>query len=298
MLFRARPQTSDRRFSTLVATCALGSSALLLADALPALAQSAGQSALPGGSPEAVAKKRWGLLLNSNLSSSLHAFNDPNHSASADLWIMPSYALSSKWRLTGVLVVGKDLTGERLTTLSRTDLGAAWAGTPLNPFLRLTAATGVRLPFATHARDRQSLVSALKFSPRLLLNLEPAGLSSVSAFYESSVLLNFHEFQTATTGRPNTQVSWTQSVSGTWAPGEKFSSTTSFGWINAWTYGGFRSNSFSLDQQFSWQFNPTVGVSLGIGNSGSPLKPNGTESAISLIDPENSQAYCSLSLSL
>jgi hypothetical protein len=87
-------------------------------------------------------------------------------------------------------------------------------------------------------------------------------------------------------------------VSGTWAPGEKFSSTTTFGWLNAWTYAGTHTNSFSLDQQFSWQFTPRLGVSLGVGNSGSPLKPNGSESAISLINPDTSQAYCSFSLNL
>jgi hypothetical protein len=234
----------------------------------------------------------------SNLSTSLHSWNDPNHQASADLWLIPSYKLGSKFRLSTTLVLEREITGEQQTQISRSDLGLGWAGSELNPFLKLTVGSALKLPLVTNARARDSLITAVKVAPRLNLSLERLGLPSLSAFYENSGTLAFHEYETATSGRPNTRISWGQTLSGSWAPGEKFSATSTFAWVNAWTYGGTRTTSYQLDQQVSWQFTPVIGASVGIGNTGSPLKANGTDSAVSLIDPESSQAYCTLSLTL
>jgi hypothetical protein len=269
-----------------------------LSASLPAFAQQANAlNALVSGA-EGPLKKRWSLFAMSNLSSSLHRLDDPNHAASADLWLIPSFKLSRKFTLMATLAVSKDLKGEQRTLLNRTDLGLLWGGTRLNPFMHLTVGSGLRLPFSTDIRARDSLLTGARLAPRLNLNFSRLGLETVSAFVETSGTLNFHEFQTATSGRPNNRFVLGQTASATWAPGEVFSSTTTFGWSNAWTYMGFRNTTFQLDQQFGFQMTPQLGIALGVGNSGSPLRPNGTESAVSLIDPENSQAYCTVSLIL
>lgn len=256
-----------------------------VAAAAPALARAA-----DAPKPE----KRWGLTTIADISSNLKEWGTPTSEVSTGLWLIPSYKLSSKFSAGVVFIVAKDLTGERKLSLARSDLTSSWTGIQLNPFLKLTAAGSVRLPLAKDARSRQSLITSVRLAPRLNFDLERAGLRGVTGFYEIAGVRYFHEYDTTTEGRSNSKWANSHWLSASYAFTDKLSFSSAFIWTAAWTYSGNQKNTFKFDEALDYQINEKLGVGIGISNEGNPLKANGQDSNIALIDGQTSSVYGSV----
>ncbi len=239
-------------------------------------------------------EKRWGLTTIADISSNLQEWGTPKSVISTSFWLVPSYKLSSKFSAGLILILSKDLTGERQASLARSDLTSSWTGTQLNPFLKLTAAGSLRLPLAKDQRSRQSLITSVRLAPKLGFDLERAGLKGVTGFYEIAGVRYFHEYDTTTEGKSNSRWANSHWLSASYAFTDKLSFSSAFVWTAAWTYSGNQRNTFKFDEALDYQINEKLGVGIGISNEGNPLKANGQDSNIALIDGQTSSIYGSV----
>ncbi len=139
------------------------------------------------------------------------------------------------------------------------------------------------LPTSKYSHDGQSLQGSLNTSVTVLVN--PDRL--MTGFEMSAALAvgrNFHEMETAYDGSVNTQYSSSQSLSLSYSFESGISLSTDFLHRNAWSYQNSMKDGFEMSQELGYQINSTWAAAIGHTNSGSSLKPNGTDSNVQLIN--------------
>ncbi len=231
------------------------------------------------------------------ISSSLHRFDDIRHSASASFWLAPSLRFSEDVKLSFLAIFNKELTGERKNSMRNGSITARFKSVPLGSVVKFSHAVSAIIPLNEDARDRQSLVLGLKAAPRLLFDLEKFGLDPITGHVQSSITKNLHQFKTSTTGSSNREWVWTNWLQLNFAIWRKLTLSTSFVHSNLWTYEANRSQSFEISEEIAWDFSDHISLAVGHSNSGNAVKANGLNSNIDLFDPQGSTMYGSLSFS-
>ncbi len=244
------------------------------------------------------AKKKWGITLGLDAESSLHYWNDVNHAASLYITTVPSWQWNDSFKSSFVLVTRQDLEGERDVFVHKATLGLSWAGTQLNPFLKFSSGLSFGLPLSKDRRVRESYITGISLTPKLDLNLKQVGIHWLSGSYTISPARLIHSYRENTTGTSNNQYSLTNVPSVSITFSDKLSFTSSYEFVTSWTYAGNQKNSFAWNQSLDFQASEKVGLNASFGTSGTALKDNGVDSAISFYDSEKTSVSLGVSVSI
>jgi hypothetical protein len=202
--------------------------------------------------------------------------------------MIPQLELDSKFMPLALIQVDAPIDGHDLETrarVSRVDVGTIYAPVKLNPYLSFMPMAWMTTPFGANARDRVSLVAAVRLAPRLLFNLDPAKLP-VTGFVEVAGTRSFHEFETTTQGESNSPYSLSSLAFVIVNLSPKWSLMSAFAVGTSWTYQGNVTSRFSWSEGINFQLNDQLAFGAQISNAGPTLRANGIDSNVSLIDPE------------
>ena len=242
--------------------------------------------------------KAWELLTTLEGSSSLHESNDPNRSAFYSLELNPKYNLSSESSIEALGTVMQDLALDHAITVRNTLITAVRSGIPLNPFIKWIPSVSGTIPTNEEARSGDSLRGALSAKSKLKFDFARLGLTGLNAGIKGALTQSFYEFETSRLGSSNSR----QSISGTFNLGYDLNDRWSFGltYIRSvgFTYEGSRKYNFDVNPSVGFTFNKFVSLELGLDTLGDAYKENGETSRVSTFDPNNTNVYSSLQLTL
>jgi len=246
--------------------------------------------------PSAKPKSRFGLGVILAVSRDLRVTDHPDHSAGLYVEMDPSFKLSDKLTLVGVFTGTKSFTGEMRSKVDDGLLGLSYAAIPLDEkvFSLSPRLYGI-LPLSDNSREVTSLQTGAVLAGRLYI--KPTN-SIFSMYYQPSFTRYFHEFRESIKGKLNKASKLKHKVSADIALSEKWTINLVFENSSVWDYDNEISNDFNADQSINYSINDKIGLALGHTTSGDFWNEDRSESKYSLTDPEMSEVYFGLTLSL
>lgn len=234
-------------------------------------------------------------LLNVSKSTSLYDFQDGSRKDGLDYEARLIIKFNDKYSLNFIGGYSQDLKNPEGNDFSDTAVSISRSPLSLGKTLLVGYGIGSVLPTAKDTYKNKGLLGSI--GPSLSLTVNPdrliTGLSISTAI---SFGRNFHEYETALDGKVNTQYSSKQSLSLEYAFGSGFAISGLFIHRNTWSYQNVMRDSYEASEEVGYQFTPHFAVALGHTNSGSTLKPNGTESNVQLVGENTSLVYASTTL--
>lgn len=265
--------------------------------AAPASAQTATQTLTTKPAKKIETTPAYGIAAIISRSISLIDHQDGSKSDSADILLSPSVKFSTG-RLYAFLTYSQDLRDE----YAENDIGDI----PVNFMLKPSTFNWVNgyetsvsylltavAPASKTSTKKDQLQTAI--SGRIGLAFEPKD----GGFFAATTLSagrNFHAYEEDINGNVLNQYSSNQQLKlgytlDNWTISADYTHKT------RWTYRGNVKASFELTEELEYTINKNYAVAVGHTNSGSALKPNGTDSNIDVFNENNSVVYMSLSLS-
>lgn len=254
-----------------------------------AVASEQSQASLASLLDSPATKKSWGFTFVVSDNSNLRETNDVDHSQYLQITTKPTYHFNDAFKASLYVIHSQDLRGERDLTVYDSGISVAYSGFQANPYLKLSAASGSKLPLSKTWRDDQSLITTLSFAPRATLDLSRTRLAMLGVYYEPVIRRSFHRYDVSASGTSNEQYRLVQSVGIGLALSEKFSFSSVSSYSAFRTYRSAQYNKFSFDETISFQTTPALSFDLGIGNTGDTLKDNAIDSNIALFDKNVSE---------
>lgn len=232
----------------------------------------------------------WSGLLNVSRSTSLVDFQDGTRKDGMDYLARLNLKINSDYsmRLSGGY--SQDLKYPESDDFADTSLSVLKAPTELGKNFLIAYSVAAGLPTSKDSRTRQSLQGSLSGAVTLLVNPDVL-MTGFEASGSLSVGRNFHEMETSLDGKVNTQYSSKQTLSLAYGFASGISLSADFMHRNTWSYQDVMRDTFEMSQELGYQFNSMWAVALGHTNTGSSLKPNGTDSNVQIVDENNSLVY-------
>lgn len=235
----------------------------------------------------------WSGFLNASRSSSLVDFQDGSRQDGADYLARVTAKINSDYSLRLSGGYSQDLNYSENNDVA--DATLSFVRTPVKfgrTFLLGYRTTGL-VPLSRNAKAQslQTAISAVAVGvinpDRLIPGFEISG--SISAGR------NIHQFETAVGGKVNTQYTSNQALSLAYSFKYGISLSAELVHKNTWSYQNVMRDGFEASQELGFELNPNLSVAVGHTNSGSTLRPNGSDSNIELINENTSIVYGSLS---
>lgn len=224
--------------------------------------------------------------------TSLYDYQDGTSSSGLDYSLRFNLKLSKDYTLRLDGSYSQDPKRPQNDDFNDTSLGLVRAPFELGKLIKLGYKVGAVAPTSKKSSTLQNMQGAATAGLTVMINPDRLipGLAVVSGL---SLRRNFHQYDTAMNGEVNTQYSSSQSLSVgyDWAYG--ISTTVEFVHKNGLTYQNNIKESFEHTEEIGYEINKTISVAVGHTNSGNALKPNGTDSNVSLIDENSSLVYAS-----
>lgn len=149
------------------------------------------------------------------------------------------------------------------------------------------------LPLSRDAQD-ESLIFALGASSRLIWSGQKAD-GGLLLLYDFGLNRNFHQYQTALSGVPNSQLTLDHLIYGEYLIGTSGVRIATFGgFSSAWTYLGTINNAYVLGGEVVYNFIPELEVAVGHENGGNFLSPSGQDYNFGLFTASDARFYVSL----
>ncbi len=256
---------------------------------MTAAASEQSQASLASQLDARTAKRNWGFTFTVSDNSNLRETSDVDHSQYLQITAKPTYQVNESFKVSLYVIHNQDLGSEHDLTIHDSGLSVAYSGFQANPLLKLSAASGSKIPLSKTWRVDQSLITTLSFAPRATLDLSRTRLAVLGAYYEPVIRRSFHRYDVSASGASNEQYRFVQSLGIELALSEKLSFSSVSSYSAFWTYRGAPYNKFSFDETVSLQATPALSFDLGIGNSGDTLKDNAVDSNIALFDKNVSE---------
>ncbi len=257
---------------------------VLLASAVPAFAQPsiASKTVVP-------APQSFHFKLAISRSSSLVDFKDGTRSDSMDYEFSPSYK-TEYGTAKASLTFSQDLRNKQ----NGSDAGDIPLAFDFKPFSKgwFLSATSL-VPVSKKSVKKDELQTAL--GGKVTYIYSPPGGEGFSFASSVSLSQNFHSYEEDINGAILNKYASNQLFS----LGYSLKSwSLSFTGINRtrMTYQSSVRSTFELIEEIEYTVNDGIALALGHTNSGSPLKPNGVDSNIELVNEETSMIYGSLTL--
>lgn len=256
----------------------------------PAFANTAATSSTTATKPIQKTTRMWSGSANISRSSSLYDFGDGSRRDGMDYMANLKLKINDAFSLSAQGGYSQDLKFPESNDFSDTSIGLQRAPREIGKTFLLGYRAGLGIPTSKDSHTRQNLLASASTGINIIINpnrlitgLEIAGSLGVGR--------NFHQFETALDGKVNTQYSASQSLSLSYGFASGIALAAEFKQKNTWSYQDVMRHSFEMAQEVSYQINPAWAVSGGHSNSGSTLKPNGSDSNIQVIDDNNSVLY-------
>ncbi|GIL18448.1 MAG: hypothetical protein BroJett040_21990 [Oligoflexia bacterium] len=242
--------------------------------------------------------KRFSLATTLSRSNSLYNRQDGSEQASWDLSISPSYKITKDISLFAVVDGSQDIKAEEadfgrgVLGLRKKNISIFNERTNLSPSISL----GFPVSKAAKAGSLQSTLSA-----GLRIDSAPGSLiwKRFSLGGALGLTRNFHQYDTAISGRVNTQYSSNQSIDMSWAFSDTFSLSISALHYDTLSYQGTHNDYYSHSQELGISLSEKASFAVG-HQYGSPfvstLKSNGQDLNITLMDETNSFIYGQVTL--
>ncbi|WP_415063358.1 hypothetical protein [Bdellovibrio sp.] len=235
----------------------------------------------------------WSGFVNVSRSTSLYDFQDSSRKDGVDYMTRLNLKLSDSYSLRVQGGYSQDLNYPESNDFSDTSLNLQRVPKEAGRYLLIGYRVGTGIPTSKDSHTRQNLLGSLSTGlnivvnpDRLMTGFEVAGGLSVGR--------NFHQYETALDGRVNTQYSSSQTLSLSYNFTSGISLSAEFLHKNTWSYQNVMRDSFEMSQELGYQLNPTWAIAVGHSNSGSTLKPNGSDSNVQFVDDNNSLIYGSV----
>jgi hypothetical protein len=252
-------------------------------------------SSLSESSDEKKSEPKVGGMINLSRSSSLYDFNDGSRRDGMDYMAMLNFKINEKYTVRAQGGYSQDLKYSEAADFSDISINISRSPSKMGKSILMGYRLGAGVPTSKDSHTRQNLLTSvttginLAIDPeRLLPGLEISGSMGFGR--------NIHQYETALDGRVNTQYSAIQAVAVSYGLESGLSISGNFSYRSTWSYQGVMRNSFEMTQEIGYQINKNLALSIGHSNSGSALKPNGSEYNIEAFDDNNSIAYASTTL--
>jgi hypothetical protein len=254
--------------------------------------------ATPDGKPTSM--KNWTGALTLGRSNSLYLENGNSKAASWDYSGIWGYAWSPSWKSSAAISGYQDLKDSENSDWAIASLTLSYSGFKL-PRTSVawipTLSLGVPV---SRAQRSASFKGSVSTKLQALINPEILFSKKISVGFFLGVNRNIHEFETAASGSVNNQYSSSQGFSLGW----NFTDTLAFAFqythFNAWTYQGAMKETFSHNQELSYQMSPSWNLALG-HSYGDPTtsvwKADRQTYNTNLTDEQNSMVYGQATLS-
>lgn len=269
---------------------------LIFITAFIALAATVAISQASQSVADAPKKSPLGLMVDAQISRSLHEGDDIDRSLESQILVIPSLQLSEMLKISARLALSQNLVHEKETTLKNTRLGLSHQALRLNPFLSLAPSIGVSLPTDTILPRQDSFLTAVSASSKLSTDFTRLGLDRLNLVLGLAATKNFHEYRTNRLGSSNTSHSLVASF-------DAFLKIISLLSLSIYgeralglTYEGSPKNNFELTETANFTLNRNATLSIGHSNSGAAYRENGTDSRVSLFNPNDSTVFGGMTL--
>lgn len=239
--------------------------------------------------------RAWSGFFNVSRSTSLYDFSDGSARDGLDSMVRVNLKINSQYSLRAQGGYSQDLNYPEANDFSDTALNLVQSPAKWGKYLLGGFRLGLGIPTSKDSHVRQNLYASVStgitliVNPELLANgLEIAGSLSLGK--------NFHQYETALDGKVNTQYSTSQGLSLGYNFASGLSLSANLMQKNTWSYQNVVRHSFDISEELSYQINSTWAASLGHSNSGSTLRPNGSDSNIQFFNDNNSIVYASTTI--
>lgn len=260
--------------------------------------QSVSTTTLPQQSQAQPPPQNFHLKFNVARSTNLVDFQDGSRGDSVDYELTPSIKIP--WgALAASITYSQDLRDQYSKTASDFgDVPLIWALKPTDlkwpgQTAKISYSIVAIFPVSQKSVKRDELKTAL--GAKIRFSVEPEGGDGFSYGAAVSLNQNFHSYEEDINGAVLNKYSSVQSAS----LGYSYSDwSLSFDAINRTkvTYQSNVKSAFELTEELGYGINKNISLALGHTNAGSPLKPNGTDSNVELINENTSTVYASLIL--
>lgn len=228
-------------------------------------------------------------------STSLHQYDDPDHTASGEVAFAPSIKASENFVIGVSAALTQDFKGLTETKLSDTEIALRRSPWAINDYLGFTPGISWSLPTSTKSREQDTLQGSLRLSPRLKFTFVPSGIP-LEGQYTFTYIRNFHDYQTSTTGTSNLNDAVRHRLQPSIPISEKFALSFDFIRTTGWTYKGNPRNTFDVAGEVSFQATQVIALAVGLSNGGDAYKTNGMDPNIAVFNEQSSNAYGSMAL--
>lgn len=234
-------------------------------------------------------------------SNSLYNKEDGSEKSFIDSALSASYKLSPSFFLAALAEGSQDLKDDSKSDISSFQLSLNKGLFPIkNEVLSLSSSLKFGVP-VSKAQNSASFLGSLGVGLKADMNPEILFSRKFLLSGHLSGGRNFHQYETAKSGRVNSQYSSVQGFDVGWSFTDMVSFQFSANHYNSWGYQGFLKEFYNHSEEFSFQLGSITSFVFG-HSLGSPYvsvyKANGLDSNYALVDEDNSFIYASITSKL
>ncbi|MFV3408457.1 hypothetical protein ACNH6C_07605 [Bdellovibrio bacteriovorus] len=239
--------------------------------------------------------RRWSGFINSSYSTNMIDYEDGTRGESMDYMARFNLKLNNTFTARVQGGYAQDLKDSQNDSFSNTTFSVNRTPFEVGKRLSMNYRVGMVAPTSKDAQKRQNMITALTAGTTFIVNPDYL-ISGLDITATLGFNRNFHQYETALDGSVNTEYSSNQGLSFAYSFANGISLSADFVHMNTWSYQRVMRDSFDFSQEIGYEINPTFSIAMGHTNSGSTLKPNGTDSNIDLMDEDTSIVYGSVTV--
>lgn len=232
-------------------------------------------------------------LVNVSRSTSLYNFEDGTKKDGVEYGARLNYKISDKYATRAQIGYSQDLVDYENDDFSNLVINFFRTPSKFGNTFVAGYLLGLTLPTSKDASKAQSLQAGI--SAGLTAGINPEVLIKGLSISGAAVFArSFHRYETRLDGPVNIEYAANQSLSVGYDFASGISLSASFSYLSAWSYQGVMKNSFEINEEIGYQLHEHLAIAIGHTNGGSPLRANGTDSAIEVLNENESIVYASL----
>ena len=168
----------------------------------------------------------------------------------------------------------------------------------LGQYLKLGPSGTLLLPMTDASKNKVGLMYNIGGALSLSLNTKTLGMDALSTSYQIAVSKNFTNYDTNSSGNPQTSHKLRNRLSVGYQITDAFSFFNMFDFNSSYSVNGVVTNSFFSLQSFGYSVNDNVSVSLAHSNGGAYLKTGTYENNLKFFDSESSSYSVAVEVNL
>jgi len=199
------------------------------------------------------------------------------------------YPLKKTLVLTGNFSLTKTHKPYKEVLLRDAVLGGKYLAWKYQDTLKLSYGGNLLIPLSKASSEDNSLRTSLSFAPTLIFNISKYIYSPFNMIlsYSPRITKNFHRYTTSYQGDVNKEYGIDNNLMLS-ASRNKIQFSLGVGYNSSFNYRGTYDANFYITENIAYVLEKSLVISMGHGNGGSTLKPNGYESNISFFNENQS----------